>query len=122
MNSLDASLSLLKVIAHRFQESEFPKDKQDEYNQVVILFFNRLIIDISAIKTLIDDGLYGSARTLVAVTMGNLRMFASLIDADSERIDKFWDEDAATYQTDPDFKRHFGETPSKKTCAADFRC
>ena len=120
MNNLDASLSLLEVIAHKFQESEFPKNKKDKYNQIVILFFNRLIIDVSAIRKLTHDGLYGSARTLIAVTMRNLRMFASLIDADDERINKFWDEDEITYQKDPSFKKSFGESPSKKLAQQTF--
>ncbi len=114
MDNLNASVVLLKVIAHKFQESEFPKNEKDKYTQIVILFFNRLIIDISAIQKLTECGLYGSARTLVAVTMRNIRMFASLINADSKRIDKFWDEDESTYQTDPSFKSEFGENPSKK--------
>lgn len=114
MDNLNTSLSLLKVIAHKFQESEFLKNEKDRYIQIIILFFNRLIIDISAIQKLTECGLYGSARTLIAVTMRNMRMFTSLIDADSKRIDNFWDEDESTYQTNPSFKSEFGENPSKK--------
>jgi hypothetical protein len=120
MENLQASLSLLKVIAHKFQELEFPKDREDKYVQIIILFFDRVIIDVSAIELLIKTGHYGSARTLVAVTMRNLRMFASLIDADEERILKFWNEDELTYQVDPKFSKEFGETPSKKVAQKKF--
>lgn len=112
--NLDLSLSLLKLIAHKFQTAEFLKDPKNKYVQIVVLFFNRLIIDISAIRQLVQTGHYGSARTLVAVTMRNLRMFASLIDAETERIDRFWDEDELTYQTDRGFKNDFNENKSKR--------
>jgi hypothetical protein len=120
MLNLDTSLSLLKAIAHKFKENEFPKNKKDKYNQVIILFFNRIIIDISAISQLIETGHYGSARTLLAVTMRNLRMFASLVDANEDRILKFWDEDEATYQTDQGFGKTFGENPTKKIAQKQF--
>lgn len=111
---LEVSLSLVKVIAHKFQKYEFTKNKKDKRTQVILLFFNRLIIDISAINQLVKTGHYGSARTLIAVTMRNLRMFASLVDADTDRINRFWDEDESTYQLDKSFKRDFGENLSKK--------
>lgn len=117
---LDISLSLLKVIAHKFQKAEFAKDKKDKRIQVVLLFFNRLIIDISAINQLVKTGHYGSARTLIAVTMRNLRMFASLVDSDTDRINLFWDEDESTYQLDKTFKKAFGENPSKKLAQQRF--
>lgn len=120
MLNLETSLILLKVIAHKFQENEFPKDEKDKYIQVIILFFNRLIIDISAISKLIESGYHGSTRTLLAVTMRNLRMFASLVDADEGRIFKFWNEDETTYQTDESFSKLFGENPTKKLAQKKF--
>jgi hypothetical protein len=120
MFNLKKSMDLLKIIANKFQENEFAKNKNDKHIQVIILFFNRLIIDISAISQLIESGHYGSSRTMLAVTMRNLRMLASLIDADEDRILKFWDEHETTYQTNQSFQSLFGENPTKKITQEKF--
>ncbi len=120
MDKLNITQNLLKIIALKFKDNKFLNEKKI-IDQISCLFLNRIIQDINASLLLSNSGYFGSARTLLAVTHRNLMMYASLIDAEEERINSFWNEESDTYQDKTNsFKKDFSEENSRKLAQKSF--
>ncbi len=87
--------------------------------QVFALFCNRILIDAESALLLSKKGYYGPAYSLIAISLRNITMYASLL-SDRSRFQKFWDEEGDTYQVDSAFKKAFCEGKSAETARKYF--
>ena len=105
-------LRLIKKIATH--ESKAHKHPAPIEVQVFLMFCNRMLIDAESALLLAKKGYYGPAYSLIAVSLRNMNMYASLL-SDKSRFKKFWDEDKDTFQVDKKFKKLFNEGESART-------
>lgn len=106
--SLSVLMRIVDILVVEVEERE-----DLAYNKAALILLNRSIQHAESIRVLNAYGLYGNAISIVRSVMGDMNMLQYL-HFHPELVEKFLQEGADEYQTNPEFKKLFNEYAVEK--------